>query len=52
MDINLDFNIDNYTDYELIDLLDIDIDNPNQQQIRKHINDLKFNKFFIKAIRA
>lgn len=46
MDINLDFNIDNYTDYELIDLLDIDIDNPNQQQIRKHINYLKFNKFF------
>lgn len=46
MDINLDFNIDNYTDNELINLLDIDIDNPNQQQIRKHINDLKFNRFF------
>ena len=46
MNDNLDFNIDNYTDTELIDLLDIDIDDPNQQQIRKHINDLKFNKFF------
>ena len=46
MDINLDFNIDNYTDNELINLLDIGIDNPNQQQIRKHINDLKFNRFF------